>query len=111
MMADAALLALARSESWSDRVRAGQELSLHAGEDDGVDAILRQLLLSPGDTAVVARTADALLMARNLAALRVFVSAWALAEAPHVDHRSGALSGALCEASLVPEETERFGAD
>ena len=110
MTAYEAWLAPARSALWFVRVRAGQELSFHAGQRE-VDAVLHQLLVAPGHTAVAARTADALLRSRDRAALRVFVSAWSVAEPSRVDLLSAALSGALHEASLVAEESRRLTAD
>ena len=110
MAAYEAWLTLARSALWFVRVRAGQELSFHAGQRE-VDAVLLQLLTGPGNTAVVARTADALLRSRSRAALRVFASAWTMAGPPQAAQLSAALGGALREAARVPEEARRFTAD
>ena len=111
MEADRTLMLLARSDLWSDRVRAGQGLSKYAGDAE-VDAVLRSLLLGGGDTAVVADTAEALLKQGSRASWRVFAAAWALAGPVHMDHLAGALSGAFYEVSLVvPERPERLKAD
>lgn len=93
------LLVLARSKLWSDRARAGEELSVHVG-DAAVDAAVEGLLLDAGDTAVIADTADALFARGDLAAWRVVAVAWRQATPEQADHLSGSLSRALFAASL-----------
>ena len=93
------LLALARSALWSDRVRAGKELSSRVGRAD-VDAVLQDLLLDRRDTAVIARTAEALLAHGDIAAWRVFLIAWGLATPAQADHLGGATGQLLFEASM-----------
>ncbi|GAA0794508.1 hypothetical protein [Spirilliplanes yamanashiensis] len=105
MAAYEAWLAQARSALWFVRVRAGQELSFHAGRRE-VDAVLRQLLADPADATVVARTADALLRSRDCAALRVFAAAWPEAQPAH----AGQLGAALAEACRAPEDARRLAA-
>jgi hypothetical protein len=99
------LLVLARSNLWSDRVRAGQELSAHAGQT-AVDVVLRGLLLDAADTAVIAETADALFARGDLAAWRVVAGAWGKATPEQADHLSGSLSRALFAASLDDGKAE-----
>jgi hypothetical protein len=101
------MLLLARSDLWSDRVRAGEELSAHAGQTTA-DAALQKLLLDAEDTAVTARTADALLARGDPAAWRIFTIAWKLATSAQADHLSGSLSGALFEASLDSRRARRM---
>lgn len=90
------LLALAGSTLWSDRVRAGGELSSRVGTPD-VDAVLQHLLSDSRDTAVTARTAEALLARGGAAAWRVFLVAWAAAEPAQADYLGGAAGQILFE--------------
>ena len=90
------LLLLARSGVWSDRARAGCELSAFVGHDR-VDAVMQALLLDPGDTAVTDAAAEALLRRGDAAALRLFARAWQVAERETADHLSSALSVVLFE--------------
>ncbi|WP_245722831.1 hypothetical protein [Micromonospora matsumotoense] len=90
------LLLLARSDVWSDRARAGGELSAFVGHDP-VDAVMQALLLDPGDTAVTDAAAEALLRRGDAAAWRLFARAWHVAEPETADHLSGALSAVLFE--------------
>jgi hypothetical protein len=99
------LLALARSNLWSDRARAGEELSAHAGQA-AVDVVLQGLLLDAEDTAVIADTADALFARGDLAAWRVVAAAWGRAAPEQADHLSGSLSRALFAASLDDGKAE-----
>jgi hypothetical protein len=93
------LFSLARSALWSDRVRAGKGLSSCVGSAD-VDAVLQELLLDGRDTAVIARTAEALLAHGDLAAWRVFLVAWGLATPAQADHLGSATGQLLFEASM-----------
>jgi len=93
------LFSLARSALWSDRVRAGKELSSCVGRAD-VDTVLQELLLDRRDTAVIARTAEALLARGDTAAWRVFLVVWGLATPAQADHLGGATGQPLFEASM-----------
>jgi hypothetical protein len=73
-----ALLFLARSENYEDRVQAGRALSLVA-EEPGVYEVLVHLLLDADDTAVTQETGDALLKRRRPAAIRPYLAARAVA--------------------------------
>lgn len=103
MEIERSLVQLARSSQWSDRVRAGQELVAYVGEPEA-NALLGELLLDRADSAVTADTAESLLERGGVAAWRVFLSAWNLADPAQADHLAGALSGALFAASLSPEK-------
>lgn len=103
MQLDRALVEMALSGHWADRVQAGQALVDLVGDAEA-DTLLRALLLDPGDTAVIARTADSLLERGGVSAWRVFAGAWNLADPSQADHLSGALSGALFSASMSPSE-------
>lgn len=88
------LLSLAGSDLWWDRARAGHDLSGFVGRVE-VDDVVRSLLLDPDDTAVTEASAKALLQRGDLAALRLFASAWKLADAEHGDHLHDALGGLI----------------
>ncbi|GIE84069.1 hypothetical protein Are01nite_05490 [Actinoplanes regularis] len=93
------LRSLARSALWSDRARAGEELSSYVGRAD-VDAVLQELLLDRRDTGVIAQTAEALLARGGTAAWRVFLVVWGLATPVQADHLGGATGQVLFEASM-----------
>jgi hypothetical protein len=99
------LILLAQSDLWTDRIHAGHELTAHAGEM-AVDAALQKLLLDAEDTAVIARTADALLTDGSLSAWKVFAVAWNLATPSQADHLSNSFNRAVFDASLVEERTD-----
>jgi hypothetical protein len=103
MQPDGALVTMARSSLWSDRVRAGQALAQHAGDPEA-DGLLRELLLDGSDSAVIAQTASALLGRGDAPGWRVFVGAWNLADPSQADHLMGALSDALFSASSSAEK-------
>ena len=94
---------MALSVRWADRVQAGRALVDLVGDAEA-DTLLRKLLLDFGDTAVIARTADSLLERGDAPAWRVFAGAWDLADPSQADHLSGALSGALFSASMLPSK-------
>lgn len=98
-----ALIELARSSRWADRVRAGQVLVGYVGSPEA-DSLLMDLLLDRADSAVIADTAVSLLEQGGTSAWRVFFGAWSMADAAQADHLAGALSGALFAASLSPEK-------
>lgn len=103
MQLDRALVEMARSIRWSDRVQAGRALVGHVGDPEA-DTLLSGLLLDVGDTAVIARTAESLLERGDAPAWRVFAGVWNLADPSQADHLSGALSGALFSASMSPSK-------
>ena len=103
MEIERALVELARSDRWSDRVAAGQALVAYVGTPDA-DALLKDLLLDRADSAVIADTAASLLERGDASAWRVFFSVWDVADPAQSDHLAGALSGALFAASLSSEK-------
>lgn len=103
-------LSLARSQSWSDRARAGSHLSTVVGREP-VDAVVQGLLLDRANTAVTDATAKALLRRRDAAGLRLLAAAWHVAEPAQGDHLTICLSAALFElACAEPDDRVRFRA-
>ncbi|MCW3814339.1 hypothetical protein ONA91_07690 [Micromonospora sp. DR5-3] len=73
------LLRLASSDDYSERARAGTELSRFAGSG-AVDQVLLKLLLDDDNTFPVQETAEALIKRGDRAALRPFAAAWHIAD-------------------------------
>ncbi|MFF4891590.1 hypothetical protein [Micromonospora chersina] len=78
------LLRLAKSDDFSERARAGTELSRFAGSD-AVDQGLLELLLDGDNTSPVQDTAEALIRCGDGAALRPFAAAWHRADSAKDD--------------------------
>ncbi|MFJ8581334.1 hypothetical protein [Micromonospora sp. NPDC093277] len=106
------LLRRAKSDDYSERARAGTELSRFAGSE-AVDQVLLKLLLDDDNTFPVRVTAEALIKSGDRAALRPFAAGWHRAhsevDSTHLseiaDYLYGATSYGLWLDSTDPQRT------